>query len=550
MAPDGDVMNERVIPAASNNGMDCVLGSGPAAVACASGLQKHGRKVIMLDPGRRLTADRTALVEEFRRNPDREKFLKRLRALRLDLPREMQTKKLPFASPHIYQDVEYFLPADRRRSFVARSLASGGLSSVWGATVMPFTRKSFRDWPVTLEEMEPFYRKVSELMDVPNVHDDLEELYPNYGTAAPTALSEQGAQLSAHLLNHRTHLARSGMIFGRCRSAIGSTYSVNGCGCVYCGLCMYGCPYGAIFSAEYVVERLKSNSQLIYRTGWIAIGFEERSSGVDIRIRGIDSGQCETLTCERLFVACGAATSLRLVVAAQNMFDRVFYLKDTQLVSIPLILRRRCRSNAFPNASALGQMVVVLNEPDLCDELIHLQIYGFNPFITDIQRARWRGWFAPDTLLRPLLSQIMFVMAYLPGQLSGRVAVKVKPSSASDAGLAPASFVGEINRRSKIAACRIGRKLLAHRREFGAWPILPLMDLPDPGFSNHLGACLPMRDKPQPGETDRWGRPFGLHRVHVVDGACFSDLPSEHLTYTIMANAMRIAVQATGRELP
>jgi hypothetical protein len=144
---------------------------------------------------------------------------------------------------------------------------------------------------------------------------------------------------------------------------------------------------------------------------------------------------------------------------------------------------------------------------------------------------------------------MMVVMGYLPGQLSGRIAVKVRPPSPSDAGLAPASYTGEINPRTQTAVRRIGRKLLAHRRDLGVWPVLPLTEVPDPGTSNHLGGCLPMRDKPLPGETDRWGRPFGLRRVHVVDGACFSDLPAEHLTYTIMANAMRIAGEATSRDL-
>jgi len=386
-------------------------------------------------------------------------------------------------------------------------------------------------------------------MDIPTVHDDLERLYPNYGQAAPTALSEQGAQLMANLLNHRSSLTNDGISFGRCRSAVGSTYSVDGQGCVYCGLCMYGCPYQAIFSAEYVVERLKSHPQFTHYAGRIAVGFEEKDSSVDIRMRQLDAEKSEVLTCETLFVACGAATSLRLVADAQKWFDRNFYLKDTQRVSIPLFLRRRCRPGAIPKANALGQLFIEMNDPALCDELIHLQIYGFNPFITDMLRARWGNFLVRDALLQPFLNQMMVVMGYLPGQLSGRIAVKVKPTSLSDVGLPLASYTGEVNPRTDTAVRHIGRKLLAHRRELGVWPVLSLTEVPDPGSSIHLGGCLPMCNTPRPGETDRWGRPFGLRRVHVVDGACFSDLPGEHLTYTIMANAMRIAAETTGGDL-
>lgn len=527
--------------------VDCVLGSGPGAVSCAHALLQCGRRVILVDPGRRLPADRAALVDEFRGSGDRASFLERLRALRSGLPPEIRGRKLPFSSNYLYDRVEQYLPAQTDQSHVLLSLASGGLSAVWGATVMPLAEESFRHWPVTRQEMEPFYRKVAGLIDVPAVWDDLAELYPNYGEASPTALSEQGAQLIANLCRNRNRLAAAGIAFGRCRSAIGSMYAKDASGCVYCGLCMYGCPYHAIFSAEYVVDGLKSNPQLSHCTGRIAVGFEEKGSGVEVRLRRLDGGADEILSCQRLFVACGAPTSLRLVVAALKMFEQDFYLKDTQLVSIPLFLMRRCRPEAIPRANALGQIFLILNDTELCDQRVHLQVYGFNPFITDLLRARWGG-LVREGLLQPLLNQMMVVMAYLPGQLSGRIAVKVAPS-ASDAGLPPARFSGEANPRTKRAARQIGHKLRAHRGELGAWPALPLMQVPDPGFSNHLGACLPMRQTPRPGETDRLGRPYGLQRVHVVDSACFSDLPSEHLTYTIMANAMRIATEATAKGL-
>src|SRR5262249_152595 len=51
----------------SGHAVDCVLGSGPAAVACASELLKSGRNVMMVNPGRQLAPDRRALVEDFRR---------------------------------------------------------------------------------------------------------------------------------------------------------------------------------------------------------------------------------------------------------------------------------------------------------------------------------------------------------------------------------------------------------------------------------------------------------------------------------------------------
>ena len=65
--------------------------------------------------------------------------------------------------------------------------------------------------------------------------------------------------ITTALENNRTALRADGLVFGRCRSAIGPTHSIDGTGCTHCGLCMYGCPYKAIFSAEYVVQQLVRN---------------------------------------------------------------------------------------------------------------------------------------------------------------------------------------------------------------------------------------------------------------------------------------------------
>ena len=181
------------------------------------------------------------------------------------------------------------------------------------------------------------------------------------------------------------------------------------------------------------------------------------------------------------------------------MFDRTFYLKDTQRVSIPVFLRRRCRPGAIPQAQTLGQIFILLNDPELCDELIHLQIYGFNPFITDLLRARFGGLFVREALLRPLLNQMMVVMGYLPGQLSGRIAVTVKPASSSDAGLAPATFNGESNPRTPAAVRAIAGKLNRHARRLGVWPAPALTECPAPAtISAPVCRCARSRSRVKP----------------------------------------------------
>jgi choline dehydrogenase-like flavoprotein len=63
------------------------------------------------------------------------------------------------------------------------------------------------------------------------------------------------------------------------------------------------------------------------------------------------------------------------------------------------------------------------------------------------------------------------------------------------------------------------------------------------GQGLHYAATLPMQVEPRQYQTDPQGLLFGTRHVLIVDGACLSRLPAKNLTFTIMANALRITRQ-------
>ncbi len=88
----------------------------------------------------------------------------------------------------------------------------------------------------------------------------------------------------------------------------------------------------------------------------------------------------------------------------------------------------------------------------------------------------------------------------------------------------------------------IEHHLLKVFRRIGYLSASFLIQPSEPGLSNHYAGPLPMRANPQrPYETDRNGLLFGKRHVYIGDSASFPRLPAKNLTFTIMANAMRIA---------
>jgi hypothetical protein len=57
-----------------------------------------------------------------------------------------------------------------------------------------------------------------------------------------------------------------------------------------------------------------------------------------------------------------------------------------------------------------------------------------------------------------------------------------------------------------------------------------------------------MSDHPSPNESDIYGRPAGLQRVHAVDSTVMSSIAATTVTFTAMANAHRIGTLAPALE--
>lgn len=88
---------------------------------------------------------------------------------------------------------------------------------------------------------------------------------------------------------------------------------------------------------------------------------------------------------------------------------------------------------------------------------------------------------------------------------------------------------------------RVVKELFSNFSSIGVWPILPLTKIGLPGDGNHIGGVFPMKRAPVQWESDAYGRVKGWQRIHIVDASVMPTLPAPTLSYSVMANAHRIA---------
>ena len=122
--------------------MHCVIGSGPAGVACAKALLARGANVLMLDAGLELEADRAQIVRQCAGtqpaawNPG---HLARLKEGMAGDAKGVPLKRV-FGSDFPYRETEEKIPWRNHGTGLKPSLAVGGLSNTWGAA-RPIVRR-------------------------------------------------------------------------------------------------------------------------------------------------------------------------------------------------------------------------------------------------------------------------------------------------------------------------------------------------------------------------------------------------------------------------
>jgi len=440
------------------------------------------------------------------------------------------------------------------------SYAFGGLSTVWGASVLPYSDKELGEWPFPVETWASHYRAVLQETGLAGVRDSLEEIFPLHHPE-PEMLGEsnQAKNLRERMERHEQHLQQAGFRWGRSRLMVRAeekngqlnrlsyhpAYSpAHAQSCTQCGLCMYGCPYDLIYSSRKSILHWAQGGRIRYLRGIEVEGFQERPDRVEVWGKNLDDGQSWRKETERLFLAAGTLVSTALVLGSPASPTKSARFLDSQYFTVPLFLFDSTRKVRAESLHTLAQLFLEVLPGAISSRLIHLQIYTYNEMIHRLMEQKL-GLLrhSLEFLMEKAEGRLAFLQGYLHSDDSGMMEMSLNSDTH---GIRRVSLLARVNPRSRRVIRAVLAKLSRHAGQTGFVPIWPMLKIGAPGRGFHSGGSLPMRSVAREKEisTDILGRPFGLKRVHVVDSSVFPSISATTITLTAMANAHRIATEA------
>lgn len=283
----------------------CVIGSGAAGGVMAKELCEAGAKVILLEAGQEVkpTAYRSHCMP----------YEMQFRGLRGE-------KQEPFYPRDIHNTIRYQdsdgISADRIRVL-------GGRTLHWNAVVLRFAAQDFRehsvngleeDWPISYEELAPYYERVEQTIGVCGQDDGL-ELLPagkHYLPPIPWRCSE-------HILKRSVHPMGLQVIPVR-KAVLTKPYDKRPA-CHYCGHCMDGCDVAAIFSTPgSMLPKARATGNLTLRMNALArevlVDDEGRARAVSVIDRL--TRQEEEIKARVFVLCCAAVESPRLLLNSKS----------------------------------------------------------------------------------------------------------------------------------------------------------------------------------------------------------------------------------------
>jgi choline dehydrogenase-like flavoprotein len=500
---------------------DIVIGSGPAGVSAATALLARGRSVLMIDGGvafRPADAGLKAQLQGSWPANWADDDLHRWTAPQFCTP--------PGQTRRYGTDAGMERPA---ATFAASgnvalraSRAEGGLSNLWGAAVLPYRQEDMAGWPVTAAELAPHYKAVARFLPIAGAEtsDPMFPALPVTGRALIPP-SAQAAGILERLAGQEEALARGGTRITPARQAVND-------GCLQCGLCLHGCPYDLIWSARQTLAELRGHHSFSHRSGPPVVAVENHEDGVTLRLA--DGSAIEA---EHAYLGAGVLETARILMASG--IAGTMTLRDSRQALVPFL-----HSWSSPRApeqrplTTLPQLFAAINRAEISPYLIHAQTYTWNDHFPRDLIANYGRLPGGGPLLRALARRLVVAQIFLHSEHSDRITLRASADGRliAEAERNPAgadvmnAAVRHMSRMLRLA----GLHALTFARRDGA-----------PGSSFHVGGSLPMARTPRAGQSDTLGRPAGLDRLHVIDASVFPSVPATTITYSVMANAHRIA---------
>lgn len=425
--------------------------------------------------------------------------------------------KMKFGSSHTYIDSSSVGIEDDPKYKLPISYSRGGFGEVWGNGFTPYKFEELMPGSTPSFQIE-IRRAMKELLDMIPFSHVPSQLDNRFGGVDSWSYSKVYGNLIPHpffanIINKRESTDIDALLFGQPSLLLDSSRCTN------CGLCLTGCPYGALFDPGEHINRMVYSKKLDSQRFIKGILKKIVPEKIGVTVHFISNNEEQSAWFDEVILSTGPLSTALILMNSKLLPDK-FEIPDSQVFYGAFLSRKRIK--VTKSSKEVGQLVCYPMKSSIED----FQVSLYAP--SEISRQRISQTVLPQLLQiiklpRFLSERIIPAIGFLPQEVSGKLSILK-----TDVGFEIIRQRNKISRRaSRIALKKVSKAL----RTFGLINFAPGTQIPIPGSGFHIGGSLPLGGE----HVDEAGYLVNAKAIRVLDASILPNIPAGAHTFLTMA---------------
>ncbi len=521
-----------------------VVGTGLSGAQAVETLLDAGREVLLLDVGYKNESRVTFPDDDFisirQHRTDQHKLFLGENYEGIPWEKIKTGAQLTPGRKYITKGLDYWLGMASDSFFPYETLAYGGLGNAWGAGCYMFSEKEFQKIGIDRSLFLQSYQKVADRVGITQPDAD-GEAYSLQGLTGllPSVRPEQSI-LSVYdkYRAKKKQLNEKGFFASTPSVAITTIERDERKAFQYEDMEFWHDNSKSVYRPWIAFDKLLKHPNITGIFGKLVTSFKEKEGYTEVYCIDVETNEKQSFRCRKLILCSGVLGTARIVLRSIDKKARLPLLCNPYAY-VPMLNLSRLGSVPEQRKNGMGQLVVYYDRLKDNSDVSMAALFTYRSLLLFRLIKETPLNFADGRLLQQYLMPAYVIAGiHHSEQYGDRKYIELHPDGSS-----PTSdklFAEYILTKDEDEAVKEKEKAFFKTlRSLGCLPISRLN--PGNGSSIHYAGSLPFSDTDRPLTTSIDGRLHGTHSVFIADGSSFRFLPAKGISFTLMANAERVA---------
>jgi len=493
-----------------------VVGSGASALGVISGLLDLGidAEIIIFDYGNDENLDPPENLPPDQAENFYDKIYKKIR--------ENHPFKFPPPKTHFGNQIPRISVEGKIKIYKSNSF--GGLTNYWGATMLPFTEREMQKWPISADDLLKHYQAISDLVGISGRPDMIDEYFLHSFVNRPQIKNLSIFEGLLGTVNSSDIQGKFRIRAGLNRCAVETRQGKENF-CPYSGDSLAGCFRKSIFSPRFIFDKLIRQGKVKLIKSQVRKILPD-SRKIEIIIK--DGARLTTEKFDKIFLCAGCTSSTEIVLRSFGISKSLIML-DNAVYNFPIFYFGRKQALTDNAYFGLSNLLLSCMPKNNNGYFAQIQIYPNSDYL-------WRYntplklWPFVKSIIRASRSRIVWARLYVHSDISQAYSLALVNDQLK------ITVAKVANRGDYIKSVISDIRKAVNKNGFYFPQFPPILEK----SNSHYAGTLPFGNKVLPvassGEI--------AAGIYLSDSSIFPEQPAVSPTFTIMANARRIAQEA------